>query len=1674
MSTSSALKQCKINIFAALSAELTPPAVLPKMLVISVNSLNHDSAIAFLSAGEFNPGIAEDYLSAREGELELENAINAIPLWMKSPFDRRDLRFSTSFRYPTSGLYAVSASIREKNLIKESSATSAGMAQAPENTMKALSTFTKAAVLPWLTKERVYRAAGGSRAIINLLTPECKDEISTAIISTADPVVREVDTMDEREVVHIVTTFFRAAKASDMTALESAFEGIAMKASAEFTPGPLAAYLGRCARVLNDNKDSIPGYAVKTIVALMLKHLSPKEFAAAVSTKKDSFLSTASCIAGIRDTGLLFEDHSNVQKFYTSPSKVPPVEKLPPPPPAGKFEKQHQPEITRLKQQVVALKKAAAAAAIAPGVDNQKSSTKPAPGPAKATSDCPNCKKDFHFASTCTEFCHHSKCSGMLKHIAKECPNWRGAKGKAMLAAKAERHAASASVITSSANYGDSEVRLPKLSMKLSHSISTSTSVAGGGYLNRIQVDTGSNILCGPAPLSGCAIVPITDSVSIADDSSVAITGRGIVRGEEFFLAPTFSNALMPQSFISRQNCSTVLVGNKLIILNTIGTISLQQFLAANASLVACSTIAQNGLYFLSQSEFDCIRDDSDTQVPSDYLYHSMVDSHYVSAVNTYHTVKFATLKDLVYYWHRIFRHCNKEKFLAIVEHKIFKNLPKQLTVEAINKNFPSDCVECAVGSIQLITSPPSKVPLVVPKGAHWQADYKKFLGADSHPIASVGGYSHTFSAKDECTDFVHGSPVKGTSRCHDHFTKTWKANKQAGYTMLSWTVDKEFFTKEMKKACADCVPPVTLRVAPPDEHFGIGGIERWHRNIHESIAKMSVVNPNVTPEMWNLGYQHDVYMYNSLPTAKNPASSPNFLYLGKTHNAASSPILPYGSVVVAQIPLARQTTHSGRGLELVFVGCSPHNFGDVQLYNPKTKRVVTRRSIRYMGNHPLRGFVFENPVEIEGALSEEDYDVVTTPVPSPSDTAPVVAPAAEPIAAPLVEPGSTPAVDSPIFPDIGPANHYQQIMMPQVTSNQRKFFARIGTTFSENLAEGIDCVWRIRDIVRANGSKDLYFRYYDLTRFPTEAPLLEDEFEYTLCRVLNTARWADFAEGKKIAHMISKAIKDKIPTSYAAMLIHPERAGFEASLKDECQSYWDNLAVIEEPDDFDWSAIDKNQMGDLMIIFSKKYFADGTFDKYKCRIVFRGDRWQNTDRLSTYSSSMEEDAFKLMVGVAATEDLDLFALDVKTAFLHGIFPNGIEQWVRSPYGVPANLLPRKFRLGKCTYGHPLASQRWDEHSDATLRRIGFTPIISSPAVLVLEKDGERLVIGKCTDDFLCMCKFDSPLKKFFIASLIREGPYTLTVKDPVTSFTGLTISRNRSLRNATLTQQGHIDGMAKKYPLAPGESYPTTPMQPLSPTLSAADAVLNLQFLSDERITELQSMIGDSSWVAHKTRPDALFGINMCARHGLTPTELDFKKARHLALYIIDTRHLGLVIGGRLGMHLTATVDSSFGTHRADGKSHSSWTTHLGGGGSFLTRSKKQSVATDNTAIAELVGAHMGHRDILWSQNFCREIGFPIISVTTLFIDNASTLKIIAKKTHAGMTRHIDLRYHVIREAVQSGRIRCKHLTTANMIADIGTKALAYGPFTKLRSYILGHDTLQEFFDDYDNIDTA
>jgi len=204
-----------------------------------------------------------------------------------------------------------------------------------------------------------------------------------------------------------------------------------------------------------------------------------------------------------------------------------------------------------------------------------------------------------------------------------------------------------------------------------------------------------------------------------------------------------------------------------------------------------------------------------------------------------------------------------------------------------------------------------------------------------------------------------------------------------------------------------------------------------------------------------------------------------------------------------------------------------------------------------------------------------------------------------------------------------------------------------------------------------------------------------------------------------------------------------------------------------------------------------------------------------------------------------------------------------------------------------------------------------------------------------------------------------------------------------------------------------------------------------------------------------------------MVARHGPNPTELDWKRSMRIAQYLIATAHIGLTIGGTHGVQLVCSVDSSYATH-ADMKSHSMWSLHLGGSGTVLARTKKQSIMSDSSTLSELIGAHLALRDIMWARKFLREIGFRQKHPTTLFIDNKSTLKIIANPTDSGKTRHIDIRYNMIREQVKQGHIRCEYLCTEHMIADIGTKALSTGPFLYLRNFLLGSQTLAEFASTY------
>jgi len=78
----------------------------------------------------------------------------------------------------------------------------------------------------------------------------------------------------------------------------------------------------------------------------------------------------------------------------------------------------------------------------------------------------------------------------------------------------------------------------------------------------------------------------------------------------------------------------------------------------------------------------------------------------------------------------------------------------------------------------------------------------------------------------------------------------------------------------------------------------------------------------------------------------------------------------------------------------------------------------------------------------------------------------------------------------------------------------------------------------------------------------------------------------------------------------------------------------------------------------------------------------------------------------------------------------------------------------------------------------------------------------------------------------------------------------------------------------------------------------------------------------------------------------------------------------------------------------------------------------------------------------------------------TILMEDNQGAIAISRNPVEHARTKHIDIRYHFVREAIKDRVIELRYCSSQNMTADILTKPLPRKQFEKLRSDI-GFDTL-------------
>ena len=120
---------------------------------------------------------------------------------------------------------------------------------------------------------------------------------------------------------------------------------------------------------------------------------------------------------------------------------------------------------------------------------------------------------------------------------------------------------------------------------------------------------------------------------------------------------------------------------------------------------------------------------------------------------------------------------------------------------------------------------------------------------------------------------------------------------------------------------------------------------------------------------------------------------------------------------------------------------------------------------------------------------------------------------------------------------------------------------------------------------------------------------------------------------------------------------------------------------------------------------------------------------------------------------------------------------------------------------------------------------------------------------------------------------------------------------------------------------------------------------------------------------------------------------------------------------------------------------------------GAVTWSSKKQPIVTLPTTEVEFVTAAVCACQAIWMKRVLREFEYNNETCTLIRYDNSSTIKLSKNPVMHGRSKHIDVRYHFLRNLTKEGSIALIHCGSKDQVVDIMTKPLKVDVIQRLRS---------------------
>jgi hypothetical protein len=396
--------------------------------------------------------------------------------------------------------------------------------------------------------------------------------------------------------------------------------------------------------------------------------------------------------------------------------------------------------------------------------------------------------------------------------------------------------------------------------------------------------------------------------------------------------------------------------------------------------------------------------------------------------------------------------------------------------------------------------------------------------------------------------------------------------------------------------------------------------------------------------------------------------------------------------------------------------------------------------------------------------------------------------------------------------------------------------------------------------------------------------------------------------------------------------------------------------------------------------------------------------------------------------------------MDVKSAFLNDDLQE--EVYVEQPVGFIVTSKEHKvLKLKKALYGLHQVPRAWNVKLDDILLSLGFWRTPSEHAIYVRWNGNVQLVVGVYIDD-LIMTGSDHDNVRSFKEEMVAA--FKMSNLDLLHYYLGIEVKQSAS--GISLSQCAYAMKILER-----------SGMTGCNPCHVPMETRLKLSKQSTQPLvdaTAYQSIIGSLRYLVN-TRPNLAFAVGYVSHFLEEPREDHLAAVKKILCYVVGTCNWRLWFG-RKKRNQALLIGFSDANFAGDVDARKSTTGVIFLVNSPITwQSMKQKVVAQSSCESEYIAAVNAMCQALWLARVLAEVQSSAPSTPLLRVDNKSTIALIKNPVLHGQSKHIEMKYHLVREYTKNGRIKVEFIMSEEQLGDILTKPLDRVKFLELHTKI-------------------